>query len=292
MKLYAPSTIREIRNKFGFNLTKALGQNFLTDKNIIDKIIEGASITDQDLVIEIGPGMGVITEELLKRAKKVVAIEIDSRLVPILNCVFKDYENLEIINQDVLKTSLREIINKQGRENYKAVKIVGNLPYYITTPIIMKILEEDLDIESVTIMMQKEVADRIKAKPGTKDYGAITVMVNYFAHVELVTQVSKEVFYPPPKVDSSVLRLEIYKDKPVETVDREMFFRVIKAGFSMRRKTLLNSLCSLKGISKEKIREILSQSGIDEKRRAETLSVEEFSKISDLIVLENSDKEN
>lgn len=282
MKLYAPSTIKELREKFGFNLTKTLGQNFLTDKNIIDKIIEGAEITEDDLVIEIGPGMGVITSELLSIAKKVVAIEIDTRLVPILNYIFKENDNLEIVNEDILKVSLKEIIEKQGRANFKSVKIIGNLPYYITTPIIMKILEEDLDIETITIMIQKEVADRLKAKPSTKNYGAITVCVNYFCKVGVVTQAPKEAFYPPPKVDSTVLRLDVYGVKPVECKNREMMFSLIKAGFGQRRKTLLNSLSSMGSMSKEQVRNLLLEGGIDEKRRAETLSVEDFAKLADL----------
>lgn len=277
MKLYAPSTIKIIKEKYGFRLSKSLGQNFLTDKNIIDKIIDASDITSDDLVIEIGPGIGVLTAEAAEKAKKVIAIEIDKNLIPILNDTLAEYDNVEIINDDVLKVDLNQII-KQA--NCKKVRIIGNLPYYITTPIIMGILEKGIHADSITIMMQKEVAERIKASPGGKTYGALSVAVQYYCTVENVAIVPKEVFVPVPKVDSAVLRLNIRKDKPVSLLDERMFFKCIKAGFGQRRKTLQNSLMTLGDISKEQVKASLESVGIDGIRRAETLSLEEFAKMA------------
>lgn len=277
MKLYAPSTIREIKERYGFKLSKSLGQNFLTDKHIIDKIIDATEISQEDLVIEIGPGIGVLTAEAAERAKKVTAIELDKNLIPILEDTLRDFDNVKIINQDVLKTDLNKIIAESGCQK---ARIIGNLPYYITTPIIMAILEGGVKAESITIMMQKEVADRIKAKPGTKAYGALSVAVQYYCTVETVAIVPKEVFYPVPKVDSAVLRLDIRKDKPVELIEEKMFFRCIKAGFGQRRKTLSNSLMGIGDVTKEEVKEGLLCAGIDEKRRAETLSLDEFANLA------------
>lgn len=277
MKLYAPSTIREIKEKYGFKLSKSLGQNFLTDKNIIDKIIDATEITDEDLVIEIGPGIGVLTAEACQKAKRVVAVEIDRNLIPILEDTLSEYNNVEIINQDVLKTDLNEIIEKSG---CRRAKVIGNLPYYITTPIIMALLEGDIHADSITIMMQKEVADRIKSNPGTKAYGALSVAVQYYCTVRNVAVVPKEVFFPAPKVDSAVLRLDLRDEKPVELDDEKMFFRCIKAGFGQRRKTLSNSLIGLGDVTKEEVKSCLEAAGIDEKRRAETLNLDEFAAIA------------
>ena len=277
MKLYAPSTIRGIKEKYGFKLSKSLGQNFLTDKNIIDKIIDSTEITDEDLVIEIGPGIGVLTYEAAQQAKKVIAVEIDKNLIPILKDTLAEFDNVEVINQDVLKTDLNQIITDSG---CREAKIIGNLPYYITTPIIMGILESNTIADSITIMMQKEVADRIKAGPGSKTYGALSVAVQYYCEVETVAIVPKEVFFPAPKVDSAVLKLVIRKEKPVELIDEKMFFRCIKAGFGQRRKTLSNSLMGLGDVTKEQVKACLEELGIDEKRRAETLSLEEFANIA------------
>ena len=277
MKLYAPSTIRDIKEKYGFKLSKSLGQNFLTDKNIIDKIIDETEITEDDLVIEIGPGIGVLTAEACQRAKKVVAVEIDKNLIPILQETLGEYDNIEIINQDVLKTDLNEVIDKSG---CRRAKIIGNLPYYITTPIIMALLEGGVRADSITIMMQKVVADRIKSGPGTKAYGALSVAVQYYCIVKNVATVPKEVFFPAPKVDSAVLRLDLREEKPVDLIDEKMFFRCIKAGFGQRRKTLSNSLMGLGDVTKEEVKECLDYSGIDEKRRAETLSLQEFASIA------------
>lgn len=277
MKLYAPSTIRDIKERYGFKLSKSLGQNFLTDKNIIDKIIEATQITGEDLVIEIGPGIGVLTAEAAQLAAKVVAVEIDQNLIPILRETLGGFDNVEIIHQDVLKTDLNQIIQSSGCRH---ARIIGNLPYYITTPIIMALLENHVMADSITIMMQKEVADRIKSQPSSKSYGALSVAVQYYCTVDSVAIVPKEVFVPVPKVDSAVLRLNIRREKPVELVDEEMFFRCIKAGFGQRRKTLSNSLMGIGSVTKEDVKAALAACGIDEKRRAETLSLDEFADLA------------
>ena len=278
MKLYAPSTIKEIREKHGFNFSKNLGQNFLVDKNIIDQIIDESYITENDLVIEIGPGVGVLTAEAAAQAGKVVAIEIDTSLIPILEETLGIYDNVTVINKDILKTDLKEIIDQYGTGG--GVKIIGNLPYYITTPIIMKILEEDVAVDSITIMMQKEVADRIKASPGSKIYGALSAAVQYYCTIEQIATAPKEVFVPRPKVDSAVLRLDVRKERPVELLDEKIFFQCIKSGFEQRRKTLLNSLTGTAGLAKDQIREVLEDAGIDPARRIETLDLQELADLA------------
>lgn len=287
MKLYAPSTIREIKEKYGFRLTKSLGQNFLTDKNIIDRIIEGAQIGENDLIIEIGPGIGVITYEASLAARKVIAVEIDRNLIPILAETLAERDNIEVVNRDILKTDVNALI-AEAREKDPAiekVRIIGNLPYYITTPIIMKLLEEGVCADGITVMMQKEVADRIKAPAGNKTYGALSVAVQYYCEVEGVVNVPKEVFVPQPKVDSAVLNLKIRKEKPVELMDDQVFFQVVKAGFGQRRKTLNNSLMGVEGITKEIAGAALEAAGIETSRRAETLTLEEFAKLSNEVKL-------
>lgn len=282
MKLYAPSTIEAIKEKHRFQLSKSLGQNFIMDKHVIERIVEGADPSEKDLVIEIGPGIGVLTAEAAQQAAKVIAIEIDSKLIPILGETLAEYDNVEVINQDILKTDLNGIIDEQRQlGNFTGdVKIIGNLPYYITTPIIMHILENSIHAESITVMMQKEVADRIKASPGNKTYGAISAAVQYYCEVEQVISVPKEVFVPRPKVDSAVLKLTIRKETPVDLIDEKAFFACIKAGFGQRRKTLLNSLTGTYGLSKDEIRTILEKAGIDPVRRAETLDMNEFADIA------------
>lgn len=282
MKLYAPSTIQAIKERHNFQLSKSLGQNFITDKSVIERIVEGSDVTEEDLVIEIGPGIGVLTAEAAETAAKVVAIEIDKKLIPILGETLADYDNIRVINQDILKTDINEIIREE-RESGSftgGVKIMGNLPYYITTPIIMGILEKGVGADSITIMMQKEVADRIKSSPGGKIYGAISVAVQYYCEVEQVASVPKEVFVPRPKVDSAVLKLTIRKERPVDLIDERSFFACIKAGFGQRRKTLLNSLTGVNGLGKEDIKEVLENAGVDAARRAETLDITEFAAIA------------
>ena len=282
MKLYAPSTIADIKERYNFQLSKSLGQNFITDKSIIERIIEGSGADKDDLVIEIGPGIGVLTAEAAETAARVIAVEIDRKLIPILSETLAEYDNVSIINQDILKTDVNRIIEEeQAAGSFTgAVRIIGNLPYYITTPIIMGLLESGVKADSITIMMQKEVADRIKASPGGKIYGAISAAVQYYCTVEQIAVVPKEVFVPRPKVDSAVLNLHIRKEKPVELIDEKMFVACIKSGFGQRRKTLLNSLTGMAGLSKEEIKAVLSAAEIDPIRRAETLSMEEFAAIA------------
>ncbi len=282
MKLYSPSEINEIRTIFGFRNSKSLGQNFLTDKNIIDRIIEGSEIGPEDLVIEIGPGIGVITREAAATAKKVVAVEIDEDLLPVLQYTLGDLNNVEVVNQDILKTDLKALIKAQDFAG--KVRVIGNLPYYITTPIIMKLLEEDIDCETITVMMQKEVADRLKAAPGKKECGAISLMVQYFADVKEIAKVPRTVFIPQPKVDSTVLRLDVRKEKPVAVEDEEYFFKVIKAGFAQRRKTVANSLSVLGDVTRAEILEALEKAGIEPVRRGETLSLEEYAKLTEALM--------
>ncbi len=277
MKLYEPSTIKRIREAYGFKFSKSLGQNFLTDKHIIDEIVGGADIGPEDLVVEIGPGIGVITYEAAQLAKNVIAVEIDKTLLPILEETLGEFDNVRVINEDILKLDLNEVIEAEGSQN---VKIMGNLPYYITTPIIMKILEDGVKADSITIMMQKEVADRIKAQPGSKNYGALSIAVQYYCTVDKVANVPRSVFVPQPNVDSIVLRLNIRKEKPVELENEKLFFDCVKAGFGQRRKTLLNSLQGVKGITKEIVAESLEAAGIESSRRAETLDLEEFARVA------------
>ncbi len=284
MELYNPSVIRGIKNKYRFKFSRSLGQNFLTNKKVIDEIVEGADITKEDLVIEIGPGIGVLTAAAAEKAGKVIAIEIDTNLVTILGDTLAEFDNVKVINENVLKLNLAKIIEEEAGD-YKAVKVIGNLPYYITTAIIMKLLEEKLPVESITIMMQKEVADRIKSSPGSRIYGAISVAVQYYCRVNIVEDVPKEYFMPMPKVDSAVLRLDVRKEAPVNLLDEKMFFRCIKAGFSQRRKTLLNSLTGT-GFGKGVISKCLVNAGIDGKRRAETLSLSDFAAVANELVKE------
>lgn len=284
MELYNPLVIRGIKNKYRFKFSRSLGQNFLTNKEVIDGIVEGADITKEDLVIEIGPGIGVLTAAAAEKAGKVIAIEIDTNLVTILGDTLAEFDNVKVINENVLKLNLAKIIEEEAGD-YKAVKVIGNLPYYITTAIIMKLLEEKLPVESITIMMQKEVADRIKSSPGSRIYGAISVAVQYYCRVNIVEDVPKEYFMPMPKVDSAVLRLDVRKEAPVNLLDEKMFFRCIKAGFSQRRKTLLNSLTGT-GFGKGVISKCLVNAGIDGKRRAETLSLSDFAAVANELVKE------
>ena len=280
-KLYSPAKMAQLRAKHDFRYSKSLGQNFLSDKNIIDAIIEGSEIGAEDLVIEIGPGMGVLTAAAAECASRVVAVEIDRHLIPILTETLENYDNVEIINADVMKTDLSEVVEKYRTSG--KVRIIGNLPYYITTPIVMKLLEERVPADSITIMMQKEVADRIKASPGSKTYGALSVAVGFYCTVRHIANAPKEVFVPRPKVDSTVIRLDVRQERPVELVDEKLFFETIKKGFGQRRKTLLNSLTGIRGMPKESIAAVLADCGIDFRRRAETLSMSEFADLANEI---------
>ncbi len=285
-KLYSPTTIKTVTHKYDFHTSKSLGQNFLVDGNIVNKIIDGSEIGEEDLVIEIGPGMGVLTAAAAEKAAKVIAVEIDRRLIPVLEETLKDYDNIEVRQGDIMKTDVPALIAEAFTEhpNYTAVKIIGNLPYYITTPILMKLLEEGARqyAYSITVMVQKEVADRMRATPGGRIYGALSVAVQYYCQVELLAIVPKEVFFPKPKVDSAVLRLVLRKEPPVSLLSEEMFFRVVKSGFGQRRKTLLNSLSAGLGVAKDEVADCLAEAGIVAERRAETLDMDEFAALANV----------
>ena len=283
MNLYEREVIKALEKKYGFMTKKTLGQNFLVDKEVIDNIVLGSEMDEETLAIEIGPGLGVITKELCKKAGRVIAIELDKNLIPILNDLLSEYDNYIIINEDVLKVNFNEIISESlnNNESLKKVRIIGNLPYYITTPIIMKILEDNVKCNSITVMMQKEVADRIKAKNSSKEYGALSIAVQYYSEIEKICDASKECFIPKPEVDSTVLRLTIRDEEIANVKDKKLFFKVVKGGFSQRRKTLLNSLQTIPGYSKEEVKLALEKAGIDYVRRAETLTIEEFAKLAD-----------
>ncbi len=266
----------------GIRPSKSLGQNFLIDEGIIETIVAGSGIGKDTLVIEIGPGTGALTLPMAERAGRVVAVELDERMIPGLRVKTYSLGNVEIIHDDILKVDLKSLI-RENLEKYdlNEVRIVGNLPYYITTPIIMKLLETGTGAASITAMMQKEVGDRIAAEPGTKLSGAITYSVHYYADVTEITDVGRECFYPVPKVDSVVLRLDIRDECPVRVEDEDLFFRCIKAGFSQRRKTILNSLMSMGGYEKSEIAGALAAAGIEPERRAESLNMEEFARLAD-----------
>lgn len=270
-------------SKFGVRPSKSLGQNFIHDRNVTERIVESTGIESGDLVIEIGPGLGVLTDRLADEAAYVTAVEIDQRMVPVLRESLARHDNVRIINEDILKTDIGQIIDESREKGLFSgkVHVVGNLPYYITTPIIMKLLEDRIPADSITVMMQKEVADRIRSGPGSRTYGAISVAVQYYCRVTKVMDVPKEVFVPMPKVESTVLRLVPLRDEKTAARDDGMFLRCVKAGFAQRRKTLLNSLASAGGTDKETVKKILEAAGVDPGRRAETLTVEEFAKISD-----------
>ena len=278
---------RKTENRSGaFRHSKSLGQNFLKDAGVIAEIIEATDINEKDLIIEIGPGAGALTKMAADAAGKLVAVEIDKRLIPMLEARFGTRDDVVIVNEDILKTDMSALIRENriidGREA-EHVRIIGNLPYYITTPIIMKILEEGVPADSITAMMQKEVADRIAAPPGNKEYGALSVAVQYYCEVTKICDVKRHMFEPQPKVDSAVLRMDVRKEKPVTVRDEKVFFQCIKAGFGQRRKTLSNSLSGAAGAGKEKIAQVLKEAGIDGNRRAETLTIEEFATIADCL---------
>ncbi len=272
-----------IMNKYNIKAVKNLGQNFLVNQEVVNTIVECSEITKEDLVIEIGPGLGTLTKELLEKAGKVICIEIDTKMLSILKERFALNDNFELINNDVLKVNLKELIEKEKQtENIKRAKIVANLPYYITTPIIMKLLEEKLDLESITVMIQKEVADRLIATPGDKNTGAITYSVYYYAESEGILEVPNSSFIPEPEVISKVIKLNIRKEPIIQVENIDKMFMVIKNAFMQKRKTLLNSLTNNKiFINKQQGIEILNDLGIKENSRAEELTIEQFAKISD-----------
>lgn len=270
------SSTREVVEKYQFRFTKSLGQNFLVDQNIVRDIVKGAGVTKEDHVIEIGPGVGTLTRELLKEAASVTAIELDDKLLPILKEELKDYENFHLIHGDATKVQLDAVY--PGKE----IKLVANLPYYVTTPIITKILNDKVVFSSLTIMIQKEVAERMDAVPGTKDYGSLSVLVQYYCDTKIVRSVPPESFMPRPKVDSTVIRLTKLEKPRAHVEDEALFFKIVRMVFTMRRKTLSNNLKSL-GYTREFIEEVLEAAGIDLKARGETLSVEKFAELSNVI---------
>ena len=263
---------------------KKLGQNFLINEEIIENIVLGAEVSDTDLVIEIGPGLGSLTSELLKKAGKVVCIELDVNMIKVLEKRFNENPKFRLIHADVLKTNLEEIIQEEKEKyNLKQAKVVANLPYYITTPIIMKLLEEKIDIISITVMVQKEVAQRLTAMPGEEYTGAITYTINYYSKPSMMIDVPRENFMPAPDVDSAVMQLKILDNPSVGVQDEKLFFEIIKQSFMQKRKTLVNSLSSSGKIEKEKLLETLNKLGIDEKIRAEKLTIEQFAKLADAL---------
>ena len=280
MEFISPELIKRIAQKYGFTFKKGLGQNFLTSQEFLEEIAEAAEIYGRG-VLEIGPGFGVLTNELAKRAEKVVACEIDERLIPILKDTLAEYDNVRVINRDILKTDIAALLDAEfgGSE----VSIAANLPYYITTPIITRVIEAKLPIKNFVVMVQKEVADRIAAKPGTKDYGALSVLCQYYTVPETVRIVPRDMFVPQPKVDSAVLAMRMRKTPAVKVADEKLFFRVVKAAFSQRRKTLLNCLASSFDGGKEKLSAVLAAADIDPRRRGETLTLEEFARIAEII---------
>lgn len=270
-----------IMDKYHITANKNLGQNFLVNDDAVTGIVDAANVSKDDLIIEIGPGLGTLTKELLDRAGKVICIELDKRMIEILNDRFSMYDNFKVLNDDVLKVNLKELIAK---EKIKTTKIVANLPYYITTPIIMKLLEERLDIETITVMIQKEVADRLVTAPGTGDTGAITYAIRYYTNPKRVLEVLNTAFIPEPKVNSTVINLEVLKEPKVAVKDEKKLFDVIKTAFMQKRKTLLNALAnSNKYGSKEQICKTLELLSIDNRVRPEKLTLEEFAKIADEI---------
>ena len=264
--------------KYNFKFSKSLGQNFLIDDSVLTDIVEGAEVNKDDLIIEIGPGVGSLTAQLIGKAKKVVSIELDNDLIPILQEELGQYENFTLIHKDALKVDFNEIIGDE-----KSVKLVANLPYYVTTPIIVKLLKDNYNFKSLTIMIQKEVAERINAEPNCKEYGALSLLVQYYCDTKIVRKVSPGSFIPRPKVDSIVIRLDRLSEKRVEVKDEKLMFEIIRNAFNMRRKTMWNAVKFL-GMKKEDIEKVFELSGIDQKRRGETLSLHEFAILSDNII--------
>ena len=268
---------QELVKKYNFKFSKSLGQNFLTDESVLIDIVEGAEVNGEDLVIEIGPGVGSLTAKLLCKAKKVVSIELDNDLIPILETELGKEPNFTLIHNDALKVDFNEIIGDE-----KSVKLVANLPYYVTTPIIARLLKEDYKFKSVTIMIQKEVAERIDAEPNCKEYGALSLMVQYYCNTKIIRRVPPSCFIPRPKVDSIVIRLDKLTEPRVNVKDEKLMFDIIRSSFNMRRKTLWNGVKFL-GLPKESLENAFEKAGIDPKRRGETLTLEEFARLSDEI---------
>ena len=278
--LGTPSATKEIINKYSFAFQKKFGQNFLIDSNVLESIIRGAEITKDDFVLEIGPGIGTMTQYLCEAARQVVAVEIDKMLIPILEDTLSEYDNVEVINQDVLKVDIKSLAEEKN--NGKPIKAVANLPYYITTPIIMGLFESGVPIDSITIMVQKEVADRMQTGPGSKDYGALSLAVQYYATAKVILNVSATCFMPRPNVDSAVIKLTRHKEPTVNVADEKLMFKIIRASFNQRRKTLVNGLKNSPELSfsKEQIVKAIEKIGKPETIRGEALTLEEFAELA------------
>ena len=278
-----PKNTIEIIQKYGFNFQKKFGQNFLIDTHVLDKIIDESGITKDDCVLEIGPGIGTMTQYLCENAREVIAVEIDKALIPILEDTLSEYDNVTVINDDILKVDVQKIVDEKN--GGKPIKVVTNLPYYITTPIIMGLFESHLPLKSITIMVQKEVADRMQVGPGTKDYGALSLAVQYYAKPEIVANVPPNCFMPRPNVGSAVIRLTKYENPPVFVENEEFMFSLIRATFNQRRKTLVNAIgnASNLNISKEIVTEVLSEMGESATVRGETFTLEKFAEFTNKI---------
>ena len=278
-----PKNTIEILQKYNFNFQKKFGQNFLIDTRVLEEIIDAAEITKDDFVLEIGPGIGTMTQYLCEAAREVVAVEIDTNLIPILKDTLSAYDNVEVLNQDILKVDIASLAKE--RNNDKPIKVVANLPYYITTPIIMGLFESRVPIDSITIMVQKEVADRMQEGPGSKEYGALSLAVQYYAKPEIVVNVPPSCFMPQPKVGSAVIRLTRHEQSPVEVEDEKLMFQVIRASFNQRRKTLANGLNNFGsfGLSKEEIQSCIEELGVPVNIRGEALSLEQFAELANII---------
>ena len=278
-----PKNTIEVLQKYNFNFQKKFGQNFLIDTRVLEEIIDAADITKDDFVLEIGPGIGTMTQYLCEAAREVVAVEIDTNLIPILKDTLSAYDNVEVLNQDILKVDIVSLAKE--RNNDKPIKVVANLPYYITTPIIMGLFESHVPIDSITIMVQKEVADRMQEGPGSKEYGALSLAVQYYAKPEIVVNVPPSCFMPQPKVGSAVIRLTRHEQSPVEVEDEKLMFQVIRASFNQRRKTLANGLNNFGsfGLSKEEIQSCIEELGVPVNIRGEALSLEQFAELANII---------
>lgn len=280
-----PGRTKEILDKYGFSFKKSLGQNFLIDPNILHKIVSFAGLTDKSGAIEIGPGIGALTEHLARISGKVVAFEIDQRLLPVLKDTLSPYDHVKIIHQDILEADVAAVIDEEF-SGFSHIAVVANLPYYVTTPILMKLLEDRLQIDSFTVMMQKEVADRISAKPGTKEYGSLSIAIDYYTEAQTVMTVPKTVFMPQPNVASAVVHLKRRSTPPIAVKDEGFLFRVTRGSFVQRRKTILNNLQTSLPDGKQRKAEIveaLSEAGIEPGRRGETLTLEEFGRLADAL---------
>ncbi len=278
-----PKNTIEVLQKYGFNFQKKFGQNFLIDTRILEEIIEAAQITKDDFVLEIGPGIGTMTQYLCESAREVVAVEIDKNLIPILADTLSAYDNVEVINEDILKVDIKSLVEE--RNGGKPIKVVANLPYYITTPIIMGLFESHVPIDSITIMVQKEVADRMQEGPGSKEYGALSLAVQYYANPKIVVNVPPSCFMPQPKVGSAVIRLTRHEQPPVEVENESLMFQLIRASFNQRRKTLANGLNNFPGLKldKETIQKCIEELGVPVTIRGEALSLEQFAMLSNII---------